>query len=98
MVRYLYYRKGASTTAPSPKGHFFPLLMASSRGNLELCKWLYEHGAEKDIKRTSIRRFLPRTPLKAAYSPHQDPALAHWLILKGAVCSTWLLVKLIARC
>ena len=23
MVRYLYYRKGASTTAPSPKGHFF---------------------------------------------------------------------------
>ena len=62
MVRYLYYCKGASMTEPSPKGYFFPLFMASMEGNLELCKWLYEHGAEKDIQRITRRN--PRTPAR----------------------------------
>lgn len=60
------------------------MFMASIRGNLELCRWLYEHGAEKDIQR--ITRRTPRTPLKVAYA-RKDPSLAHWLILRGAVCS-----------
>ena len=82
MVRYLHYKRGASTTASTPKGYFFPLFMACLQGNFELCKWLYEHGAEKDIQRIT-RGHAPRTPLKVA----KGPALVHWLILKGAVCS-----------
>lgn len=54
MCRYLL-SKGASTTGgiedkPLSKW-LFPIMMAAKGGSFEVCKWLYDNGAENDIRR-----------------------------------------------
>ena len=58
MCRYLL-SKGASTSEASEhqfngtRCWWFPMYAASNGGQLEVCKWLYNNGAEGDIKKTN---------------------------------------------
>ena len=55
---------------------------------MEVCKWLFAHGAAKDVKR---RTHEPcdypngRSPLYTTFGSSKDE-LGQWLILKGALC------------
>ena len=57
---------------------------------MEVCKWLFDHGAAKDVKRRTRENssYYPngRSPLYVAFgiSSHQD--VNRWLILNGALC------------
>ena len=76
MCRYLL-SKGASTTATSTNGTWFPMFAAAHGGHLDVCKWLYVHGAEEDIGRRSGIT----TPLGCAGSQ----ACCRWFVLKGVL-------------
>ena len=85
MCRYLL-SKGASTTATSTCGTWFPMYTAAIGGHLDICKWLYDHGAEEDIGRRSTDNYWRNaghySPLQAA-GPSQ--ACCRWFILKGVL-------------
>ena len=76
MCRYLL-SKGASTTATGTDGTLFPMFAAANGGHLDVCKWLYVHGAEEDIG----RRNDDYTPLGFAGSQ----ACCRWFVLKGVL-------------
>jgi len=52
---------------------------------MEVCKWLFDHGAAKDTKRTD---FFGRSPLSATFGRAMPSFrnLSRWLILNGALC------------
>ena len=71
----------------------FPMWMAATGRHLEVCQWLFDHGAAKDVKR--------RTRAEHFYSPNGRSAfsitfgsngskatrnITRWLILNGALC------------
>ena len=93
MMRWLYIN-GADTRdldIPDWNPDFaFPLLNAIDRGQLDACKWLFEHGAAADIKRTSSG-FRDGRPLSVAFAHWSGPSpsvreVSRWLILRGALC------------
>ena len=77
MCRYLL-SKGASTTATSTDGFWFPMYTAALGGHLDVCKWLYAHGAEEDMGGRNTSGY---TPLGCATSQ----ACCRWFILKGVL-------------
>ena len=91
MCRYLL-SKGASTTEASEYQYtdkrcwWFPMYSAACKGQLEVCKWLYKHGADRDIKKTNYCDF---SPLNCSFNTwckrQHDGALCRWFILKGAL-------------
>ena len=85
MCRYLL-SKGASTTATSTDCIWFPMYSAAAGGHLNVCKWLYDHGAKEDIARRSTDNYWSNaghySPLQAA-GPSQ--ACCRWFILKGVL-------------
>ena len=90
MMRWLYVN-GADTGAKD-EDVFFPMYEAAHYGNLEVCKWLFEHGAAKDIKRR-IREDHPDyvhpnglSPLSDTFGTPSRRNLSRWLILNGALC------------
>ena len=77
MCRYLL-SKGASTTATSTCGWWFPMYAAAFMGPLDVCKWLYDHGAKEDVGRRNSSDY---SPLGCATSQ----ACCRWFILKGVL-------------
>ena len=86
MMRWLYVN-GADTRDVNVAIHF-PMYLAAVGGNNEACKWLYEHGAAKDVnRRTSSGNPNGPSALIIAFgkgSPKQH--LSRWYILNGALC------------
>ena len=90
MMRWLYVN-GADTRDVDVPIHF-PMHRAAERGHLEVCKWLFDRGAAKDVKRGTrddATRNYPdgRSPLYTAFtrgSPKQH--LGRWLMLNRALC------------
>ena len=51
MMRWLY--ANGADTRDEDVGYWFPMWLAVVNGNVEVCKWLFAHGAAGDIKRRS---------------------------------------------
>ena len=85
MLRWLYIN-GAGTRNEDVAVNF-PMFLAANIGHLDVCKWLFDHGAAKDIKRRT-RENPGRSPIYATFSTKrpQQRDLNRWLILKGALC------------
>ena len=85
MMRWLYVNGADTRDEDMPV--YFPMLLAARKGRMDLCKWLFDHGAAKDIKRRTITYFDSR-PLRAAFgfSNQLDINLCKWFILNGALC------------
>jgi len=90
MMRWLYVN-GADTR---DVGTYIasPMYKAADFGRIEVCKWLFAHGAAKDIKRRTLKHTFPpngRSPLFTAFRDSSIPVCrdtSRWLILKGALC------------
>ena len=82
MVRWLYVN--GADTRDEDVGYYFPMYMAAVNGHVEVCKWLWDHGAVQDVK----RRTVPRTfrPLRVTFSRPERRNVSRWLILRGAMC------------
>ena len=53
-------------------------------GHLDVCKWLFQHGAAGDIKRRSLSSGF--RPLGASFDESRKRNVSRWLILRGALC------------
>ena len=91
MCRYLLF-KGASTSEASEYQYngkrcwWFPMYAAAIGGQLEVCEWLYKHGAEGDIKKTNEGDYSPLHCSFETWCKRQhDGAVSRWLILKGVL-------------
>ena len=86
MFRYLL-SKGASTTTTSTNGWWFPMYTAAIGGHLDVCKWLYNHGAEQDVGRRNGRTANGYSPLSCAVSEYSIDRTntSRWFILKGVL-------------
>jgi hypothetical protein len=82
MCRYLVSR-GASTTKAEDSNFHFPMYLAARNGHLDVCKFLYENGAENDVRRATESYW---TPFIAAACNSRDEVL-RWLVLHGALCA-----------
>ena len=88
MMRWLYVN-GADTRDVEVAINF-PMFLAAAQNHLEACKWLFAHGAAKDVRRR-IREnhpYLPlgHSPLYSAFSLYSQQNVSRWLILNGALC------------
>jgi hypothetical protein len=82
------YVKGADTRDEDIVWNF-PMYRATVHGDPGVCKWLFQHGAAKDVKRrTRSGEHLVHSPLQTAFgssmSSHRN--VSRWLILNGALC------------
>lgn len=88
MCRYLL-SQGASTTKGSGSVPWdFPMMMAARGGRLEVCKFLYDHGAENSIRRAakgSDGRMLDPLFYTCRSSDENHINVGKWLIIKGAI-------------
>eukprot|EP00563_Minutocellus_polymorphus_P018489 CAMPEP_0197726576 /NCGR_PEP_ID=MMETSP1434-20131217/16262_1 /TAXON_ID=265543 /ORGANISM="Minutocellus polymorphus, Strain CCMP3303" /LENGTH=369 /DNA_ID=CAMNT_0043312553 /DNA_START=146 /DNA_END=1252 /DNA_ORIENTATION=- len=84
MMRWLYVNGADARDDGTRMGSYFPMYGAAFGGHLEACKWLYDHGAAKDIKRRT--RWLDVSPLFATFDEPNQLDLSSWLILRGALC------------
>jgi len=82
MMRWLYVN-GADTCDPEVPTSFPMFAAAVWWGDFKVCKWLYEHGAAKDIKRRTSNG---SSPLKTIVGVASRRELSRWLILNGALC------------
>ena len=82
MCRYLVSR-GASTTKVSSNHFWCPMYAAALSGCLDICKFLYAHGAKNDIRKVNGARWSPF--LTASIRKHDE--LMRWLVLHGALCA-----------
>ena len=85
MVRWLYVN-GADPRDENV-GFYFAMYMAAVRGHMEVCKWLYDHGAARDVKRRTVSPIgSERRPLYCTFCQPELRNVSTWLILKGALC------------
>ena len=86
MMRWLYVN--GADTRDVDVGICFPMWTAANHGHLEVCKWLLNHGAAKDIKRRARRNNVPPgpSPLTVAFGKFSYRNLSRWLIMNGALC------------
>ena len=90
MMRWLYVN-GADTRDEDAEFRF-PMWAAATNGRCgtKVCKWLFNHGAAKDMKRRTRHdvSLYPngRSPLHAAFGRPYQRGLSRWLILNGALC------------
>ena len=95
MMRWLYVN-GADTRdwgrdeLTFDSDFVFPMFTAVLRGRIGACRWLFEHGAAADIKR-SVISFRDGRPLSIAFSHETGPSpslreVSRWLISMGALC------------
>ena len=86
MMRWLYVN-GADTRDLNLQ-YYFPLNAATISTNMgnglevEVVKWLYLHGAAKDVTRRNVGIWSPFTYLLV----NGERSLIQWLILNGALC------------
>ena len=90
MMRWLYVN-GADTRDVEVM-NYFPMLMAALTLRVEVCKWLFDRGAAKDVKRRACGNYpghlgFPhgRSPLTLSLGDGRED-LNRWLILNGALC------------
>ena len=81
MMRWLYVN-GADTRGEQLTS-WFPLYRAARCGHLDICEWLFQHGAAGDIKRRARSGL---TPLSITFHRSDMRDLSRWLILRGALC------------
>ena len=98
MMRWLYVH-GASTTDDDVV-YWFPIMaavFANTNSHVEVCQWLYKHGAQDDVSRKYLSThsvYRPYcSPFAVAFydgSFHRQSKrdVARWLILRGALCHT----------
>ena len=83
MMRWLYVNGADTRDVDLPL--YFPMWLAILNLRLEVCKWLFAHGAAKDIKRGNQWN---ESPLSATFGrampSYQN--VSRWLILNGALC------------
>ena len=81
MMRWLYVN--GADTRDVDVALYFPMWLATLMGHLDICKWLFDHGAAGDIKRRTPQGF---TPLSALFDESDKRDVCRWLILRGALC------------
>jgi hypothetical protein len=82
MMRWLYVKGADTRDVDVPI--FFPMWAAALHGSMEVCKWLFDHGAAKDVKRSN---YYGNDPLSATFgSTVASRDLIRWLVLNGALC------------
>ena len=81
MMRWLYVN--GADTRDEDVSYWFPVYVAANHGRLEICKWLYDHGAAGDIKR---RTSIGDSPLRISFVFSNQRDLSQWLILNGVLC------------
>ena len=86
MMRWLYVNGADTRDVDVPM--CFPMMWAAFHGHLDVCKWLFDHGAAKDIKRRTTHddNHNGRSPLYAAFVLGSWRNVTRWLILNGALC------------
>ena len=84
MVRWLYVN-GADPRDENV-GFYFAMYLAAVNGHVEVCKWLCDHGAARDIKRKTVSRIGTDRPLHATFRRPERRSVSRWLILRGALC------------
>lgn len=84
MCRYLFVN-GASTQT-NGRVFLFPMYAAALVCNLDVCKWLYEHGAQEDVQKRNSHGY---SPLAAVLSNlcNNTVSTTRWLILNGVISS-----------
>jgi hypothetical protein len=92
MCRFLYVNYGAKCTQTDGMRQF-PLYFAAREGHLDICKWLYMHGAKEDIQRRNppVGTPLNNTTLTrcCCYTKgylKKQIRIVQWLILNGSLC------------
>ena len=90
MMRWLYVNGADTRGRDDVLPLWFPMWMAATYRHNEACKWLFDHGAAKDVRRRtheSIRVYpIGRSPLHATFAFSIQRNLSRWLILNGALC------------
>ena len=81
MMRWLYVNGADTRDEDMPVN--FPMLIAADNGHIEVCKWLFDRGAAKDVKR---RNHYGDSPLRISFVFSNQRDLNRWLILNGALC------------
>ena len=85
MMRWLYVN--GADTRDVDVDFWFPMYTAAVFGRLDMCKWLFGHGAAKDVKRrTCIGEHAARSPLCSTFQSNAKQHVSKWLILSGALC------------
>ena len=68
----------------------FPMWMAATGRHLEVCQWLFDHGAAKDVKRRTRAEhgYYPngRSAFSVTFGSKASRNITRWLILNGALC------------
>ena len=87
MMRWLYVNGADTRYDDAAVG--FPMYEAACNYRLDICKWLFAHGAANDIKaRTRNRGYnvFRDSPLGDPIDSNTPLNVAKWLILNGALC------------
>ena len=85
MMRWLYVN--GADTRDEVIARWFPMISAAQDGHLNVCKWLFDHGAARDIKRrVDGGPGDGLTPLSVNFDESRKRDLCRWLILRGALC------------
>ena len=91
MMRWLYVN--GADTRDEDVAKYFPMLLAAFGGQIEACKWLLDHGAARDIKRSVEGGDDDgHTPLSVTFGKRtvyksQVRDVSRWLILSGVLCN-----------
>ena len=86
MCRYLISR-GASTTKSNDRNHCFPMLLANQNGHLDVCKLLFENGAQNDVRRANKDNSTPFFAAAKFSTNFGHDQVLRWLTLHGALCA-----------
>ncbi|CAB9509388.1 Ankyrin Repeat Protein [Seminavis robusta] len=82
MCRYLLSRGGLTTR--SGREFWFPMYAAAFRGNLDVCKWLFENGAQEEVRTANSDG---HSPLSVCWGTRNKERIAmrNWLLMNGAI-------------
>ena len=97
MCRYLVSR-GASTTKRSTTYDqsrvwddvgetWWPMYTAANAGHLDICEFLYAHGAKDDIRKADRDGWTPFIEVATRKPDEMRSRLMRWLVLNGALCA-----------
>ena len=88
MMRWLYVN-GADTRDVDVDFNY-PMFAAATNGEVEACKWLFDHGAANDVKGRAREENSEYpdglSPLALTFGLFDKRDLSRWLILNGALC------------
>lgn len=84
MCDYLLSR-GADCRKTTKLGILFPMYAAAVHGNVNVCDWLFRHGAKEDIRKQNLYGNSPLSIAMSHLSPISWLEVVPWLILNGAL-------------